>query len=153
MGVQRHHPWRLLGVIFLLTVATGAYATRLKLLTGFDQLLPESRASVRELHRVGEHTAGVSTLFVVMQGGEEAALRKAGDALVPALKALGQPWVGEAEDDVRDVIQFVESRAGLYADRKDLEGLRDDVQARFDYEGGKAMDTNLDDDAPPPITA
>jgi predicted RND superfamily exporter protein len=142
-----------LGIIAVVTLAAAAIATRLQVLTGFDQLLPESRPSVQELHRVGSHTGGISTLFVVLQGSDEAALRKAGDALVPALKALGPPWVGEAEDDVRDVIHFVNSRAGLYADRKDLEGLRDDVQARFDYEIGKAMDTHIEDDPPPPITA
>src|SRR6185312_1180193 len=116
-------------------------------------LLPESQASVQELSRVASRTAGVSTLFVVLEGGDEASLRRAGDALVPALRDLGQPWVGEAEDDVRDVITFLEPRAGLYASRRDLEQLRDDVQAHIDYELARALGTNLDDTPPPPLTA
>jgi len=39
-------------------------AVRLKLLTGFDALLPDSRPSVLELHRVEKRTSSVSTLFV-----------------------------------------------------------------------------------------
>jgi hypothetical protein len=141
-----------LTLVGIITVIAAVVATRLQLLTGFEHLLPESQASVQELQRVASRTAGVSTLFVVLEGEDPASLRKAGDALVPALRGLGQPWVGEAEDDVRDVIAFLEPRAGLYAGTRDLEQLRDDVQARIDYELGRALGTNLDDTPPPPLT-
>jgi predicted RND superfamily exporter protein len=153
VDLQRRRTYHVLGGVGILTILAIALATRLQLLTGFENLLPESRPSVQELQRVAARTAGVSTLFVVLEGSDAAALRRAGDALVPALKGLGRPWVGEAEDDVRDVIQFLEPRAGLYEDRRDLEQLRDDVQARFDYEVSHELGTNLDDEAPPAITS
>jgi predicted exporter len=153
VDMQRRRAYHVLGVVGVLTILAIAVATRLQLLTGFENLLPESRASVQELHRVAARTSGVSTIFVVLEGSDMEGLRRAGDALVPALKGLGPPWVGEAEDDVRDVIQFLEPRAGLYEERRDLEQLRDDVQARFDYEVSHELGTNLDDDAPPAITS
>lgn len=151
--LQRERAWLVLGMVGIITVVAAAFATQLRLLTGFENLLPESRPSVQELKRVATRTAGVSTLFVVLEGGETAALRRAGDALVPELRRLGPPWVGEAEDDVRDVVRFLEPRAGLYAETRDLEQLRDDIKARIDFEVGRELGTNVDDTPPPAINA
>jgi predicted RND superfamily exporter protein len=152
--VQRDHPGKLLAVLGLLAALCAVVATRLVLLTGFEQLLPESRPSVVEMKRVASRTAGVSTVFIVLEGEDREALRKAGDKLVPALKALGPPVVGEAEDNVRDVIAFVKAHSGLYPKLEDLTRLRDDVEARYAYEVNREMGTNFEDaaDAPPPIT-
>ena len=154
--IQLEKPWRVLFAVGLVTALALALATRLQILTGFENLLPDSRPSVQELHRVAARTNGVSTLFVVLEGDDAKALRRAGDALVPALVALGPPWVGQAEDDVRDVVKFLQPRAGLYADLKALEQLRDEVEARYAYEVGERAGTNLDlapADVPPPIDA
>ena len=43
-------------------------ASRLRLETGFETLLPESRPSVIELNRVSARTSSLSTLFVVLEG-------------------------------------------------------------------------------------
>lgn len=123
------------------------------MLTGFESLLPESRPSVQELNRVAAKTAGVSTLFIVLSAGEgtpTTALREAADALVPQIVALGPPWVGSAEDGVHEAYRFLEPRVGLYAPLGKLSKLRDDVNARFEYEVNKAAGTLLDDSDPPP---
>lgn len=137
----------------LITLVSILLALRLEVLTGFESLLPESRPSVQELDRVAAKTAGVSTLFIVLQGGEGTpteALRKAADALVPELEKLGPPWVGSVEDGVHEAYRFLAPRAGLYADKEKLAKLRDDIQARYEYEVSKAADTLLDDSDPPP---
>src|SRR5262249_44694341 len=105
-----------------------------------------------ELDRVAARTSGVSTIFVVLEGSDGMALRRAADALVPALEAIGPPWVGRAEDGVHDVARFLAPRAGLFADSGALGTLRDDVQARYDFEVAKAMGTDIDDEPPPEIT-
>jgi predicted RND superfamily exporter protein len=138
----------------VLTVIALLFATRLRVLTGFESLLPENRPSVKELDRVAEKTAGVSTLFIVLQGGPAtptAALRKAADALVPAVAELGPPWVGSVEDGIHESFRFLAPRAGLLIDRKKLEDVRDRIEARYVYEVDKARGTLFDDDPPPPI--
>ncbi|MDI1474997.1 MMPL family transporter [Polyangium sp. y55x31] len=136
-----------------LTIVSVVLALRLTIQTGFESLLPSSRPSVQELHRVAARTAGVSTLFIVLEGGPNtptSALRQAGDALVPALAAVGPPWVGSVEDGVHEARAFLAPRAGLYAETKDLEGLRDDIEARYAYEVSKATGTLLDETEEPP---
>jgi hypothetical protein len=143
----------LLSVAVVAALALGL-AMRLTILTGFESLLPDSRPSVKELERVAARTSGVSTIFVVLEGERAEGLRAAADSLVRELDALGPPWIGEAEDGVQDVERFLEPRAGLFAKEADLASLRDDVEARFAYEVGEKLGTNLDldpADVPPPI--
>ena len=101
--LQVRHPATLLIVAGLLTLLAVGYALRLRVLTGFESLLPESRPSVQELKRVASLTSGVSTMFIVLEGNGQtpvAKLRAAADALVPKLQELGPLWVGHAESGV-----------------------------------------------------
>jgi len=140
-------------VIGVVTAVCLALATRLRLITGFDTLLPESRPSVIELHRVEARTSSLSTIFVVLEGEDPAGLRRAADALVPALVALGPPWVGQVEDGVQQAVGYLKPRTGLFTDLKNLQQLRDEVEARYAYEVSKksGLLIDLDETPPPPI--
>jgi len=150
---QIERPLAVLFVIALLTAVSLGLASRLKLLTDFDMLLPGSRPSVLELHRVSARTSSLSTIFVVLEGEDPAGLRRASEALVPALTALGPPWVGHIETGVQEAVGFLKPRTGLFADLKTLKQLRDEVEARYAYEVGKrsGLSMDLDDSPPPPI--
>ncbi len=150
-GLQVRRPGVPLVVAGLITAVALAYAAKLRVQTGFESLLPESRASVQELRRVAALTSGVSTLFVVLEAGERtpvSALRATADALVPELKKLGPPWVGEAESGVHEAVRFLGPRAGLFLSKDRLEALRDDVEARYSRAVGEAtgLFVNLDDE-------
>ncbi len=156
--LQVDSPRWLLSFAFVLTVISVVLALRLRVETGFEALLPESRPSARELHRVAEKTSGVSTIFIVLSAGDATrapptdALRRAADALVIELSKLGPPWVGSAEDGVHEAMKFLEPRAGLYVETQKLQSVRDRLQARFEYEVQRSAGTLLDEtDEPPPI--
>lgn len=151
---QLRRPIQVLSAIAVLTAVSIVLATRLRLETGFESLLPETRPSVLELHRVSARTSSLSTIFVVLEGQDPAGLRRASDALVPALAAIGPPWVGQVENGVQDALAFVRPRTGLYTDLGTLKKLSDDVEARYAYEVGKRTGLLLDlDEAPPPPIA
>jgi predicted RND superfamily exporter protein len=131
-------------------------ASHLTVLAGFEHMLPDGRASVLELRRVMGKTAGVSTLFVVIETpadkpADRAALREASTRLTESLRKIGDPYIGSADNGVRESVRFFEERAGLYADKAALEQLRDDVKANFDYAVAKELGTLLDEAPPPPI--
>jgi hypothetical protein len=141
-------------VAIVITAVAISFAMKLRIQTGFEALLPENRPSVLELHRVAKQTAGVSTLFVVLEGGPSTpkeALRKAADALVPEIDKIGAPFVGSVEDGVHDVVKFLGPRAGLYADVDKLRKVHDDIEARYTYEVAKASGSLLDDSEQPPV--
>ncbi|HVY47546.1 MAG TPA: MMPL family transporter [Minicystis sp.] len=155
VGQQVDHPFRVLLLGVAVTAVSLLFASRLTLRTGFEYLLPDKRPSVVELHRVAAKTAGVSTLFIVLEAppGRTKPLREAADALVPKLQQLGSPWVGSVEDGVFESYQFLAPRAGLFADLDKLVKLREQVDARYNYEVAKRLGTDLGDEPPPALDA
>ena len=143
VGWQLRHPSRVLAVIAAVTLVSIFLATRLRVETSFESLLPESRPSVVELRRVSARTSSQSTIFVVLEGQDPVGLRRAADALVPALREIGPPWVGSVENGVHDALAFLRPRTGLYTDLATLKKLRDDVEARYAYEVGKETGLQL----------
>ena len=150
LAVQVQRPFLVLLAVGVVTALSALLALRLGVKTGFEAMLPENRRSVQELERVAARTAGVSTIFVVLEGDDTAAMRKAADALVPELKKIGPPYVGAVENGVHDAVAFLGPRAGLFADLSQLQKLRADVDARYEYEVAKATGALLDEDGEQP---
>lgn len=148
--LQLRRPFVVLLVALAFTIGSLALALRLEILTGFENLLPEERASVKELDRVAAKTSGVSMMFVVLEVPPDAdpppteALRSAADAMVPAIEEIGPPWVGSVESGVHEAMDFLAPRAGLYGETEKLEELRDDVK---EHVGDEMWDLGLDDEA------
>src|SRR5690348_16454592 len=99
--LQATRPFAILLPALLLVVLAPWSASKLTLEPGFEPLLAPKSQSVRELHRVSEKTAGVSTRFVVLEVPPDAPPapdehRAAGDALVGELRNIGEPYVGTA---------------------------------------------------------
>ncbi len=158
--LQIRRPWVPVIFVGLVTVVFGYFASKLELRTRYDALLPDDRPSVEELHRVETRTSSAQVVYVLLESSEQAGsealadpshdqLRAMGDALLPALLALGPDTISSAEDGIQDAKAFLSPRAGLFLDQKELERLRDDVNARWDYEVAKETGSLLDDNGPP----
>ncbi|MBI5536894.1 MAG: MMPL family transporter [Deltaproteobacteria bacterium] len=107
------------------------------------------------MRRVSQKLTSASTLTIVAQGNDTAALKRFVDEAAPRIRALGPEWVGSVEDGVRDTQQFLETNKYLYAPYDDVKKLHDEVLSRYDYEVSKASgmgDLGLDDEAPPALT-
>ena len=142
-----------LGGVVLLAFGV-ALASRLELRTRFDQMLPDDNPSVTEfrrvLDRVGTNTK-VSVVLEAQGATTKEELRAFGDALVPRLEAIGKPLVVNVANGTQKARTFLAARAGLFADRAALEKLDEDLEQRMNWEVGKVMDLNLEDE-PPAIT-
>jgi hypothetical protein len=151
---QVERPWAVLLLAAVLTLPALLLARRLELRTGFESLLPEDKASVRELKRVGARTAGVSTFVIVAEaepradGGQEKALQRFGDALLPRLRALGPEWVGTAENGVQAEQEFLRKRRSLFLSLEKVQELHDKIEDRFAYE----IHGSVTGDVPEPVT-
>ncbi len=149
--LQTRRWWVVLLGVLAVTIAAGSLGRRLTIAAGFEHLLPSGRESVRELDRVSKKTAGVSTLFIVLEAptnvpADRKKLREASDALTVELRKLGEPWVGSADNGVQEALHFFEKHGGLYAKTEDLQKLHDDIDAYYKQEGGKALVGDFDDE-------
>jgi predicted exporter len=145
---QLRRPWAALAVVALVTAVAGVLASRLTLRTRYDALLPDDSPSVQELRRLEQRASAAQTVLVVLEGRDPNALRRLGDALVPALTALGPAEISSAEDGPHDLRAFLAPRAGLFLPKGELERLDRDIEARWDQQVARATGTLLDDDAP-----
>ena len=147
--LQIRRPWTPLLFVALVTAVLGFFASKLELRTRYDQLLPDDQPSVVELHRVEARTASAQTAMILLDGADRTILRGFGDALIPALLALGPDTISSAEDGTQQARAFLMPRAGLFLEKSELDQLHDDVFARWDYEVAKEQDALIDDRGPP----
>ncbi|HEY3499676.1 MAG TPA: MMPL family transporter, partial [Polyangiaceae bacterium] len=129
-------------------------AGHLELRTRFDQMLPDDHPSVTEFRRVLDHVGTNTKVSIVLEAEGATStkdLRAFGDALVPRLTAIGKPLVENVATGVQGARTFLAARAGLFADKAELEKLDSDLERRINWEVGDALDLNLEDE-PPPIT-
>ncbi|HET6983037.1 MAG TPA: MMPL family transporter [Myxococcaceae bacterium] len=143
---QLRAPWRVLFIGLVFTGIGAELARGLELRTRFDQLLPDDQPSVLELKRLSERTAGSSSIFVVLEGGDRETLRALGAKLLPPLRAIGPPWVVSAEDGVQVARDFLLPRSGLFASVEDLQRLNTELDSQRKKAVGKALSLGLEDD-------
>lgn len=148
-ALQIRRPWVPIFGVLLVTCVMGWFALHLELRTQYTALLPDSQPSVVELHRVEARTASAQTLFVLLEDKDAAVLRSMGDLAVQKLMLLGPDLVSSAEDGTQAARAFLSPRAGLFLTVPELERLRGDVDARWDYEVAKESGELLDDNGPP----
>ncbi len=141
-------------VLAAFTIVPAALLARnLELRTGFDELLPDKQPSVVELRRTSERLSNMSTLGVVAESSDTELLKRFIDELVPEIRKLPPELVSAVEGGTQEAKKFFEEHKHLYASVEDLEELRDDLSARYDWEVGQRMGTNIDDEPPPAVTA
>lgn len=143
---QLRAPWQVLLLGLALTVTGGWLARGLELRTRFDQLLPDDQPSVLELKRLSERTAGSSSIFVVLEGADQATLRTVGGSLLKPLRAIGPPLVVSAETGVQTARDYLLPRSGLFASVEDLKKLNQELDTQRKKAVGKALSLGLDDD-------
>ena len=153
-ALQVKRPWLLVAIVMFFAAIGAGLATRLELKTRFDQLLPDHQPSVVELRRVLSHVRAASKVYIVVEGPESRDLRAFGDRLAPELRTIGVPYVESAEDGLFGQRAYLEPRAGLFLKLPELTKLRDDVDARWDWEVAKqGGELEPNDEEPPAITA
>lgn len=142
-------PWLVIAMVLLLQVPALWLASGLEVRSSFRELLPERKASVVELDRLGTRMGGGGTLIVLAQGGDGPELRRFVEALSARIRGFGPRWVTGVDDGARHWKQFVRSHWWVYARDGDLQSLRDDLVEARDREVLRraGLDLELDDEA------
>lgn len=151
MSVSHSHPWRILSVALVIAAIAAALAARIGFRGDFTELLPDSTPEVKDLKEIEDRAGGTGYLIVQVLGGTQderrAFAKEAAAAIEPHTEVVRYvEW--------RFDTGFIAKRALLLLDTDKLEGLKNDVVARIDYEKKAAnpLFVDLDDEADKPIT-
>jgi predicted RND superfamily exporter protein len=152
--LQGRAPVAFIVLAFLLGAAALPLVARLELNSDFRALLPERAQSVRDLHEIQRRFGGTATLSLAFQAREGATIEQLREDVrdaVPALEALEPLGVAAVDWNLSEFETFVTEHRHLYAERSDLEEIRDSLQARVDYERAHANPFYIDlgDEVPP----
>lgn len=128
-------------VLCTLAAIAGAFGTvRLysDLRTDVAELLPEQTRSAVELARVTDRVGGFGQQTIILHGADPLALRIFADDLADELEQAPRDLVRWVEYRVDDVVEFFRPRLLLFPGKADLEGLRDTLRARIEWERASA---------------
>jgi len=152
--LQARAPIGFIIVSFAIGLAALPLVTKLELNSDFRALLPERAQSVRDLQEIQARFGGTATLVLAFQsreGGSIEDLRERVRDAIPTLEAMEPLGVAAVDWNLTPFETFVTEHRHLYAEREDLEGIRDSLQARVDYERAHANPFYIDlgDEVPP----
>lgn len=134
-GFLCRHPAAVLLFSLMVTGVAGLAAVRLELRSSFEELLPDSYRSVRDLRRLVERVGGLGTLVVAVEGDDLKASERFAEDLVVRLRTnLPPDYVQYVEYRVDQQRAFLERNKYLYAELPDLEQIRDRLAARLEEE-------------------
>ncbi len=127
-------PWQVLLVFALLTLGGMALSSQLEFRGSFVELLPQGSREVQDLTRVSEKAGGDGYLVLVATGDSLARLEAYASELQTRLEALPEVRYVEHRYDVG----FFRQNALLLMPVEKLAALRQDVEARVQYERERA---------------
>jgi len=127
--------------------------TYANLRSDIEDLLPESAPSVAALKVLRSRLPGLRHLGIVIDTGGKQNLKQAErfvDDLVARIKTYPKQAVSAVQTDSSVEQKFAETYALQLMDPTDVRTLRTAVEARRDFEVGREMGADLDDDDSPP---
>lgn len=151
---QTSRPWWFVLGALVLALASLPLVAQLGLDSDFTALLPEDAPSVRDLEIAEHRYGGGASVALALAGDDEGELEAYARQLGPVLESYGEP-VKTVTWTKAHFREFVSHNRALFADLEFLETLRDDLEARVEFEHGEAnpLFVALDDTEPPTVEA
>ncbi len=157
------HPWLVVLLGLLLSIASWAYASRLELHTDLLELLPRDSPGFRTFERQLGRLGGGATLLVIIESPEPAANHRFIDDLGarlteqkrrdelcqrtcsgPACQACPKPLMARIEFSTRDIHEYYQHNRWLYVPESELERADSDVDEAIAKHSGLVEDLESD---------
>ncbi|HKJ69463.1 MAG TPA: multidrug RND transporter, partial [bacterium] len=128
------HPWRLLGVVVVLTIMFGFFAGQLQLTLRWSDLLPAEDPRTIQFNKILEEFTSATSLVVVVQG-EEQQIKAFADRLKPRILQATIPTKDESAPqnneklftrvDYKADLDFLRNHGLMLIKEADLSNMKD----------------------------
>lgn len=136
-SMQRRYAGWFLGLSLLFVAASVPLIQQLGLNSAWTALLPDDKLSVRDLERVKDRVGGLASLTVAVQSKDLPAMQRFARDLVPRLETLRGEVVRSIDWTVSDYEQFIRDNRFLFAEKDELQDVRDALDEKLKKETGK----------------
>ncbi len=126
-GLHAHHPWRMLGVVLILTVIFVLLASRIKVTMRWSDLLPSKDRRTVQYNKIIDEFASATSIVVVVQG-EERRIKDFAEDVAPRVKAVFDPKDGQSyvqRVDYKLELDFLKRHGLMLIKADDLENMKD----------------------------
>jgi predicted RND superfamily exporter protein len=124
-----NYPWRMLGVVLVLTIIFAAFAAQIKISTHTSDLLPSGDAKVEQFNRIIDEFATATSLVVVVQG-EESRMKEFADHIAPLIVEAIDKSKNEANqnriDKINSKIDRLEAKGNK---QQQIDRLEEEIQS------------------------
>ena len=130
--LQATHPWRVLAVVFVLTVIFIGFAEQLEVTMRWSDLLPSGDTRTEQFNKVIDEFTSATSLVVIVQG-DETQIKAFADSLAPRILELVETGKNEKNRIKIDKIQKTIEKLGIKkgADSK-IAQLQDEIEVLQD---------------------
>jgi len=125
--LHTQYPWKILGIIIIITLIFGIFATQLKYNMRWSDLLPSKDKRTLEYNKVIDEFVSATSIIVVVQGEEEQ-IKAFAEAVVPQIKAVidpkdDKPYVKRIE--YKQEMDFIKNHGLMLIKADDLKNMKD----------------------------
>lgn len=125
--LHARHPWKMLGVVVVLTLIFGFFASQIKQTMRWSNLLPSEDPRTIEYNKVINDFVTATSIIVVVQGEEER-IKAFAEAVVPRIKKTtdekdGKPYVKRI--DYKTETDFIKDHGLMLTETDDLKNMKD----------------------------
>ncbi len=145
------HAGKILLLGLVLTVLAALSASRFTLRTDFVELLPQDEPSIKDLEKAKQRKGGLSNMFVVVMGHDQAKNKQLADDLAARFAKLPSSFVMFMKYSINEERDFYSQHKHLYADLPDLQEIQRRLQEKIQYErirNNPVLNMDLDGEAP-----
>jgi len=123
-----HHPWRMLAIVFVLTLLFGWFAEHLTVTMRWSDLLPSGDPKTLEFNKVIDEFSSATSLVVVVQGEEER-IKEFADTLAPQILGLVDTTKNEKNQKQIDKLEKkIETLRGSQGKESKITGLLAEIE-------------------------
>jgi len=126
-GFHAHHPWKMLGIVVILTIIFILLASQIKVTMRWSDLLPSKDRRTIQYNKIIDEFASATSIVVVVQG-EEKRIKTFAEDVVPRVKAAvdpkdGKPYIKRV--DYKLEVDFLKRHSLMLIKVDDLENMKD----------------------------
>ncbi|MBA7582838.1 hypothetical protein ES708_24776 [subsurface metagenome] len=125
--LHAQHPWKILGLVVIITIIMGIFAGQLKQSMRWTDLLPTKSEKTVQYNKVINEFVTATSIIVVVEGGEER-IKAFAEAVIPKIKLVTDPKDGKLYTkriDYKQDIDFIRENGLMLIKADDLQNMKE----------------------------